>query len=328
MGTVKGKIEWISVLQGFAMVMVVAGHAWLTSFIDPVHPVATGFIQVIYHFHMALFFAVSGYLFWITRLSKDWKWLDIIAEKSSRLMIPYLFFTTVTMGLKLVLPNLMQRKAELSIVYWTKSILYPGDNPLGELWFIGALFLMFLGGNLYKKILSSAYVFLPILAVSFALAWYLRMKIEILGISTTLYFLPFFLIGLAFGKVKVLEMPVSSVRVIAGVLAIIAVEAINAYFKLPKLLVSSIWVVAILQMAPFFGDKFPKLFHTFRDYTFQIFLLAIFVQMPIRIMYRKVNGYYGVFFVLCCVLGVYIPVLVAKLSKSYLPKITLKPLGM
>jgi len=43
--------------------------------------------------HATILF-VSGGLFYVTRINKQWKWKDLVVDKQKRLGIPYLFFIT------------------------------------------------------------------------------------------------------------------------------------------------------------------------------------------------------------------------------------------
>ena len=73
------------------------------------------------------------------------------------------------------------------------------------------------------------------------------------------------------------------------------------------------------------ADKYiPRLFGSFRDYTYQIFLMGIFAQMFIKIMYRHITVPYFVAYILCILMGLYVPVLVSKLIE----KMNWKPLSL
>ena len=72
-------------------------------------------------------------------------------------------------------------------------------------------------------------------------------------------------------------------------------------------------------------DKYiPKTFFTFRNYTYQIFLIGIFAQIAVKIVYRHVAMPYVGVYILCILAGLYVPVLVSKI----LEWINWKPLLM
>lgn len=73
------------------------------------------------------------------------------------------------------------------------------------------------------------------------------------------------------------------------------------------------------------ADKYlPSLFCGFRNYTYQIFLIGIFAQMAVKIAYRHLSMPYVVAYLMCIILGLYIPVLLSKLIE----KINWKPLSL
>lgn len=66
----------------------------------------------------------------------------------------------------------------------------------------------------------------------------------------------------------------------------------------------------------------PKIFFTFRNYTYQIFLLGMFAQVIIKITYRHSQLPYLPMFILCIAIGLYAPVVISVVFK----KINFSPL--
>ena len=162
------RINWLLILQGWAMLWVVIGHAFLgeagqgpcwenelTSFA--------------YSFHMPLFMLVSGWLFYMTRLNKTstnltvedtlncvgqevyekrWTYSSIIKDKALRILLPGLVFSLIALVIKLAVPGEVTRQAGFSLKEILMSYIYPFNNPFRELWFIVALFWMFVMTNI------------------------------------------------------------------------------------------------------------------------------------------------------------------------------------
>lgn len=63
----KQKINWLLILQGWAMLWVIIGHAFLGVAGEGPKWENT-LTQFAYSFHMPLFMLVSGWLFYLTRL--------------------------------------------------------------------------------------------------------------------------------------------------------------------------------------------------------------------------------------------------------------------
>ena len=69
----------------------------------------------------------------------------------------------------------------------------------------------------------------------------------------------------------------------------------------------------------------PTAFGSFSAYTFQIFLMGIFVQMAVRVLYGHLgtdsDAVYALLFALSLALGIYVPVLIAKLIERKMPRL-------
>ena len=145
----KKKIEWLAVLQGFSMLLVVIGHVDLTNMpYDPNTPIASAIHKCIYSFHMPLFMIISGWLFYFTCIRKEKEYGDVVKSKLKRLGIPFLAFTLVTTVLKLAFPSLMHRQVTAQELIDT-FILFR-SNPLGEMWFVTVLFELMLLYPVYR----------------------------------------------------------------------------------------------------------------------------------------------------------------------------------
>jgi len=95
------RIEYIDAIKGFAIFLVVFAHAiaWNISDtsaiihydygISPNLKVGGFLWQIIYSFHMPLFFFVAGYLFNINKTSFS-EVLFVVKKKSQRLLIPWI----------------------------------------------------------------------------------------------------------------------------------------------------------------------------------------------------------------------------------------------
>ena len=70
------------------------------------------------------------------------------------------------------------------------------------------------------------------------------------------------------------------------------------------------------------GKYIPRLFSSFRDYTFQIFLMGIFFQMVIRWTYVKLSNdkLFVPMWLLSVIIGVYAPTFIAKIIDKKAPR--------
>lgn len=80
--TKESRLTALDSLRGFGILLVVLGHTSQTS----------GLVSWIFSFHMPLFFIISGMLF------HERQFLDSFKRKAVRLLVPYVFFGTVTLA--------------------------------------------------------------------------------------------------------------------------------------------------------------------------------------------------------------------------------------
>lgn len=142
----KERIVFLDSIRGFAILLVVMGHAVAWNYPDW-HEVCLfsqtqskelmigGVVwQLIYSFHMALFFMVSGYLSGVSVITKD-NVISRIKNKTLRLLIPYLatgyliFFVRGNWGYWFLLTLF-----EMSIIWMFLYVLLKKFNPISALW--------------------------------------------------------------------------------------------------------------------------------------------------------------------------------------------------
>ena len=78
------------------------------------------------------------------------------------------------------------------------------------------------------------------------------------------------------------------------------------------------------------GKYMPKLFCSFRNYTFQIFLMGIFFQMAIRWGYVKWDNemLFVPLWLMSVIIGVYVPTFIARIIEKKAPTIVRMCLGL
>ena len=325
----KTKINWLLILQGWAMLWVVIGHAFLgTAGEGPVWE--NTLFHFAYSFHMPLFMLVSGWLFHYTRLNMnnlhytegEGKWNDsaIIKDKAWRLLLPGFVFSLVAFVLKTAFPGETSRQVGLSLQDIIHQYLYPNDNPMRELWFIATLFWFFLLAPLWKIVLKREWTLWLLLAVLLALHFD-HPDIELLCIGRAFSYAVWFYLGLIISKLDIIDKYLNKNVWITLVLGI-GFHITGLY---TDLFVTTLGGIIFSFGLALMADKYiPRLFFTFRNYTYQIFLIGIFAQMFVKILYRHISMPYVVAYILCILMGLYVPVIVSKLIE----KINWKPLSL
>ncbi len=336
--TVQGdkRINWLLILQGWAMLWVVIGHAPLG---EPGAGPAweTALYRFAYSFHMPLFMLVSGWLFYRTRLvgsgggsgssegsgsDTGWRYGAILRDKALRILLPGLVFSLVALALKVAFPGEMERQVSLSAGAILHTYLYPYDNALRELWFLVTLFWMFALTPIWRVVLRRPWSQWLVLVLLVGL-WFFPLRTGLLCLDRVCTHAIWFYLGMVISREEYVERAFS-VRPWLTVLIGVAIYAIGLY-TLP--IVTTAGGILLSFGLALLADRFlPRLFFSFRDYTYQIFLIGIFAQMLVKILYRHALGSwpYLIVWLLCVAVGLYIPVLIARLVEH----IPFRPLAL
>ena len=126
------RIEWVDAAKGLTILLVIAGHT-LNS--------GTFTRNIIFSFHIPLFFILSGYTF---RPSSNWADFFYRTKKdAAHLLIPYLLTAAVIAAAKIVIRHLAPLavlKDMAEAVIWASGTGDGIHEPIGVLWFLVSLF--------------------------------------------------------------------------------------------------------------------------------------------------------------------------------------------
>ena len=307
------KINWLLILQGWAMLWVVIGHSFLGE-PDKGPEWENLLFRFAYSFHMPLFMMVSGWLFYLTRLQKysqngqgQWTYAQIIKDKALRLLLPGFVFSIIAYGLKIAFPGEMTRPIGLNLHDVVHAYLFPNDNPLRELWFIATLFWFFLFTPLWSYVLNKMWAMWGMFVILVVL-YFLPSFTEVLCIDRVVNYAVWFYAGLVISKEGYVESVINKPFML---LAVGLCIWLFGQYTIPFIVTVGCitFSFALALMADMFA---PNILASFRNYTYQIFLIGIFAQIIVKILYRHVDIPYVVAFMLCIFMGLYIPVLVSK----------------
>lgn len=182
-GETSKRLTYIDIAKGIGIVLVVLGHCIpdATSPTGISVPAYRWLHDVIYSFHMPLFFFLAGFM--VSRqkmLARAQKPLDLVRKRISRLLVPYIFVGLCYAPFKMLLSRFANKPYDISTL-WQMVI---GINPDGELWFLYALFVITVIAALFAFRIS----LLGLMAAAALLIW------NPWGIITN--FLFFFLLGI------------------------------------------------------------------------------------------------------------------------------------
>lgn len=136
----------IDIAKGITIILVILGHALPNLNGEVPKGFPDILMQVIYSFHMPVFFFLSGLLaFKILNFKKiEWKYLG---GKTKRLMIPYFFCGVLYLAMKFAVAKLVGISDKSSPIWKT----FFGINPNYELWFLYVLFICFVIAILFVR---------------------------------------------------------------------------------------------------------------------------------------------------------------------------------
>lgn len=129
----------LDVAKGIAILLVVLGHSFPSNIFngkETIDIVAKWIFDLVYSFHMPVFFFVSGYLFFSSWNSKR---EGTIKKKACRLLIPYLAFSVLYIPLRMLASSMAN--SEFGNQYWK---LFLGISPNGGVWFLYVLFVFYM----------------------------------------------------------------------------------------------------------------------------------------------------------------------------------------
>ena len=218
------RIEWLDSLKGFAIFLVVVGHVILgyiraETFTE--YQWSLQFVyDVIYSFHMPVFFFVAGYFMHIP-LKEGFN--KFVKDKFIRLMVPYFTIGLLYFPFKLALSKFANQQINAQDI-WK---IFIGVNPDGELWFLYCLFFIsILVGLLVKRVNIS------LLSISLIIGIFADV-INIFSIpmvSSILYFQFFYVLGLYIKQYKLLDYIKSSVIVFVSIIVLGMIAFILFWF--------------------------------------------------------------------------------------------------
>lgn len=331
------KIVWLKILQGWAMLWVVIGHAGPANTPEESPNWAHLLWNFAYSFHMPLFVMISGFLFYLTRISnKKWTYWSMMREKLIRFGIPFIVFTIFTMVIKSVFSSEVERPTTVSLSEFINAILYPYNGPMREFWFIGVIMWMFVLFPVWKITLKyySLMVLTSVVLVAFYFVVPINHFLALYSVGKSASFFWWGLLvaklydGYMSGKIKWRKRFFNntfskrggqiSILVISIVLYLLSVYCDYSYLQAVFGIILSLALCLLL-----YGMR-SESFNSFRDYTYQIYLMGILAQEIVKLITYKFGLPYGVMYIISIIAGLYVPVLISWLVNE----INIKPLKL
>ena len=319
--TKKKYYDELNIFRAFIIVWVVIGHSFDegNDFLGMLHTYA-------YSFHMPAFFILSGLLFAkkIKAISSVKDGAKLIGDRFLRLMVPYYFYTVVSIILKFFFENYANNKLDVNNVFY---LIIGLRNPNGGLWFLLALFLI-------SVVVIILYKLPALVGLVLALALHIFcIKTSVIHISL-LYYIAYYSVYYYLGLViaeyydtisKSINEFVSKRLLVSG---IVAVGYIPAAFivtvlisqnlgnsSIYKLIIVLLNTVVYYLLAVFVNAlaRVKKPFMTIGNYGMDIYLIGYYVQVSISVVLNSILGApYIVYSLSMLVFGLLLPIPISK----------------
>lgn len=184
------RIEWVDFGKGVTILLVVFGHVVLgllqaDRFLNGQNKLLLLFVELVYVFHMPVFFALSGFFF---KTYENWSnFLKGTKQKLIALGIPYLLFSIIMFIMKKLGEGSVRKKTSIS------ALLNIYKEPIEHTWFLYALFGVFVYAGVVSIFVKSKKM---MLAISFLGYFVVNVvPVDVYIVQRTLVWFPFFTLG-------------------------------------------------------------------------------------------------------------------------------------
>ena len=315
----KQRIQWLAVLRGFNIVLVVMFHVQLIDMTTGEnHLFCTAITEPFNPIRMPLFIFCSGGLLYLSRIKKEWSIKDLYVDKIYRILCPFLFFVTFYYFFKVLLNAFVKTKVPLTLTYFLESFCIYPNHPSAHLWFLAVLFWFMLLYPLFVWLCKEKTRMMLFLA--FTILFYLYGDVSIDGVDNYFYifslnrYLVYFFFGIFFFKYELYRY----FRTVYSLLATVLVYSISYSMEIP-LITEVSGILFMISLCQLLAVRYPSLFISFREYIYQIFLMSFIFQPFVElILWKKLfyqENLFLVFYVLNVLSGIYLPVLISQLAE-------------
>ncbi len=282
----RNKNRQIVLLTLFAMTLVVIGHSDIDKQFTELW-----IFRWVYTFHMPLFFFISGFLFCLTMPAsklQNTTFVSFIKKKAVRLLIPFLFINTVIFIIKSVAINDTSMMKHPQSLDWQSFIDATFFHPIGFMWFLPALFMIFLYSfpiwkGLKKISAKSRHGYIPIWVFMIVILVYVAHIFlpwtSFMQASRALGFMTYFLLGILYCDYKSLvDKFLRKYWVLIGVMFFI----LSASMIFKGTMAGLCGIIFSVTFALILENKCHDKLVEVSAFCYTVFLLSYFPQMFIR----------------------------------------------
>lgn len=319
------RIIEIDLVKGFAIILAVIGHAFPDAvkgfWIAGQNSIASSLYYFIYSFHMPLFFMCSGFLLFPKLIVKE-NLESQIKSRFKRLMIPYLFLSFIYLGGKMMddvlADNALSDNPVLGIIF--------GNSPCFGAWFLWSLFFVSV------IVLSLRKVNIWLLFVLFLAITYIPLHLDanFKGVTSIMSNTMWLLMGCIVRKYyNYISMYLNKYVMLSSFMVILLIHIYADYITFQNVIFTRsvtiiktlMGIVAAYSLCYILALKYKEsiisqMLQTCGNYCMDIYIISMFVLVPLRILYVNVGLMnfipYYLWVVIASILGTILPVIISK----------------
>ncbi|MEI2511971.1 acyltransferase [Acinetobacter soli] len=314
--------DWVDYAKAIGIALVVFGHV-LRGLHDSGIYLSEGFFKtldsIIYSFHMPLFFFLAG-LFFVSSLQKRGK-KEFLLSKVDTIVYPYIIWSVIQGGISILFARFTNNPftiKDISLIFF---------EPIGQFWFLYALFMIFIFITL---IYNKKYFFktLPFLVLLSTFIYLYQNKFgELFHINYITNNLVYFLLGILFVNIDIsLNKKLSNVISISCITLFVLSEFIlhshlNMTYRdtsVLTFLVSLLGISSIVIISLILSNIKIIWIKRIGELSMIIYLLHIICGSGIRVILSKILGIqnWHLHVIAGTILGIIIPIIVYSISKK------------
>lgn len=295
----KSHKDWVFIAKGIGITLVAIGHFTTANNPDLWRSIK----EIIYTFHMPLFFILSSYLYSGTEGSLK----NHYDKKVHRLIYPFISIAILFLAIKYVAALFLELQNPVTFSGLSTLITNPVHSYMPLLWFLHCLFIIFIAYPLLQKIMVSNMV----IAI-----WFVAINI-IIGsdtaiIGNSIYYLPFFALGVSLrSEVSFIEhkqyKALSSGIFLAMFIAIYHYTPERTYLTKSALgLTGALFTILISQIISTCSLNMIRSFIMLLGYySMSIYLFHTLFESAVRIFFSHTLGLDGVYFWLAAATAIF-----------------------
>jgi fucose 4-O-acetylase-like acetyltransferase len=314
------RTDWIDNAKAIGIILVVYGHVargLFSSSIDTPQPWYQWMDQVVYSFHMPLFFFLSGLFFNQTLAHKGTG--KLVLGKIDTLLYPYVIWSLIQGGIEVAMSqhsNGLVTSREVLALWW---------QPRAQFWFLYALFFVFAFASLVYGAFST------------------RQHMLIFGASILLYLFPppfthhiipnfivghlvFFCLGIVFTAHLKIEQFSSLTTLLAIAITFLTAQWLfHGAFALPLieksaalLALTVVSILFVVSLAAYLAQKDLKFLTYIGASSMAIYLMHILAGSGVRVVLMKVFHIesFALHLLVGCMVGVLAPMLAITIIRQ------------